>query len=116
MLKAGQKRRRNKAEMVEYRQEQESREEAITDKNERIRELEMEVARKSQAMQTKEQEVNLTKTKLFQAESKAEKNEKADNILEQMIDAGHVTIEADGSVTVNAVENQQHIMGNIKDY
>ena len=51
--------------MVEYRQEQESREEAITDKNERIRELEMEVARKSQAMQTKEQEVNLTKTKLF---------------------------------------------------
>jgi hypothetical protein len=33
--------------MLEYRQEQESREEAITDKNERIRELEMEVARKS---------------------------------------------------------------------
>ena len=54
LLKAGPKRRRNKAEMVEFRQEQESREEAVNDKNERIRDLEMELARKSQAMDTKD--------------------------------------------------------------
>ena len=47
LLKAGSKRRRNKAEMLEFRQEQDSREEAINDKNERIRDLEMELARKS---------------------------------------------------------------------
>jgi hypothetical protein len=40
--------------MAEFRQEQESREEAVNDKNERIRELEMEVARKSQAMESKD--------------------------------------------------------------
>ena len=44
LLKAGSKRRRNKAEMLEFRQEQDSREEAINDKNERIRDLEMELA------------------------------------------------------------------------
>ena len=49
LLKAGKKRRRNKAEMTEYRQEQESRDEAIMDKNEKIKDLEMELARKSQA-------------------------------------------------------------------
>ena len=54
LLKAGSKRRRNKAEMLEFRQEQDSREEAINDKNERIRDLEMELARKSQAMQSKD--------------------------------------------------------------
>jgi hypothetical protein len=54
LLKAGSKRRRNKAEMLEFRQEQDSREEAINDKNERIRDLEMELARKSQAMDTKD--------------------------------------------------------------
>ncbi len=54
LLKAGTKRRRNKAEMVEFRQEQESRDEAVNDKNERIRDLEMELARKSQAMDTKD--------------------------------------------------------------
>ena len=40
--------------MVEFRQEQESREEAVNDKNERIRDLEMELARKSQAMDNKD--------------------------------------------------------------
>ena len=39
--------------MVEFRQEQESRDEAVNDKNERIRDLEMELARKSQAMENK---------------------------------------------------------------
>ena len=33
-----------------------------------------------------------------------------------MIDAGHVTMEVDGSITVNAQENKQHLMGNIKEY
>ena len=47
LLKSGSKRRRNKAEMLEFRQEQDSREDAINDKNERIRDLEMELARKS---------------------------------------------------------------------
>ena len=65
LLKAGTKRRRNKAEMVEFRQEQESRDEAVNDKKERIRDLEMELARKSQAMDTKDQEINQTKSKLF---------------------------------------------------
>ena len=45
LLKAGSKRRRNKAEMVEFRQEQQSRDEAVFDKNERIRQLELELAR-----------------------------------------------------------------------
>ena len=40
--------------MVEFRQEQESREKAVNDKNERIRDLEMELARKSQAMENKD--------------------------------------------------------------
>jgi hypothetical protein len=50
MLKAGQKRRRNKAEMSEFRLEQESRGEVLLDKNDRIRELEMENARQLQTL------------------------------------------------------------------
>lgn len=60
--------------------------------------------------------MNITKTKLFEVQSKAEKNEKSDNILEQMIDAGHVTLMEDGSITVNAQENKMHLMGNDKEY
>jgi hypothetical protein len=40
--------------MTEFRQEQESRDDAMNDKNERIRDLEMELARKSQAMDSKD--------------------------------------------------------------
>ena len=44
--------------MAEFRQEQESRDEAMFDKNDRIRQLELELARNAQAMQSKDAELN----------------------------------------------------------
>ena len=67
LLKAGSKRRRNKIEMADYRREQDLREEAMFDKNELIRELEMEVARATSVLQSKSSEMNETKSKLVEA-------------------------------------------------
>ena len=67
LLKAGSKRRRNKIEMADYRREQELRDDAMFDKNDRIRELEMEVARATSALQSKASEMNETKSKLVEA-------------------------------------------------
>ena len=57
--------------MEEFKQEQNNREEAMMNKNERIRDLEMEVARATQAMQSKDTEINRTKSKLVDAEESA---------------------------------------------
>lgn len=67
LLKAGSKRRRNKIEMADYRREQEHRDDAMFDKNDRIRELEMEVARATSVLQSKASEMNETKSKLVEA-------------------------------------------------
>ena len=60
--------------MAEYREEMENREQAIFGKNDRIRELELEIARNAQAMLSKDNEVNQTKSKLNQLQDIADKS------------------------------------------
>ena len=37
-------------------------------------------------------------------------------MLNSMLDAGLIELEADGTVIINSSENKQHIMGNDKEY
>ena len=37
-------------------------------------------------------------------------------MLNQMLDAGLIELEEDGTVIINSSENKQHIMGNDKEY
>jgi hypothetical protein len=46
----------------------------------------------------------------------ADKNENAGSLLEQMVDAGSIVVNEDGTVTITAQENRQEVMGNDKEY
>ena len=93
--------------MADYRREQDLREEAMFDKNELIRELEMEVARATSVLQSKSSEMNETKSKLVEAQEKAEKNESSNAMLGQMFDLGALVQNEDGSISIAPSQNGQ---------
>ena len=79
LLKVGSKRRRTRAEIDEFRQQRERELVSQAEQAERIREL--------------EQQLHKSKSKLQSAE-------KAESVMEQMLEAGVLKEEVDGSFTV----------------
>ena len=81
LLKVGSKRRRTKAEIEEFRQIQEQRVIAAQEKDARIRELEQELSTSKRKLQTAEQ---------------------AESLVDQMLEAGALVHQEDGSYAMKS--------------
>jgi hypothetical protein len=112
MLKPGTKRRRTKIEVEEAAYEGEAREDAIAEKNLQITSLKNELGAVITQLRSAETSANNSKRKADNAEEMASNNNKAADLVNQMMNAGAIQMEADGSISLTGPGGPTNIMGN----